>query len=318
MRKKAAGNAEQAIDAVATAEPMKTSAPAKSLRVKATKVTKAAAPSPTAKPAKRSDPPRISLAALAMGTAAVSAAEESPVANKVRPAKVGKVAPAAKSAEPVAKVAKLARVSKTAKPVKSAKSVKAAKVAKVAKVAQAGMGADVAAGTKRPIKGIRLASSLAGLANANPTPFVEEAQEVPVSEVVLSVPPITMPDPALEIRLAVPPEVMPPPILAAAPPRPQQPRRWLMPGLALLAIALAGLVITQLDAPDDDAQAPFAAQTPAQTPAMATANGGPVAYGPGPYRPAAYRSHPGPDHSGQYIDNEGRAYGRYSRHSTHW
>ena len=185
-------------------------------------------------------------------------------------------------------------------------------------MAQAGMGADVAAGTKRPIKGIRLASSLAGLANANPTPFVEEAQEVPVPEVVLSVPPITMPDPALEIRLAVPPEVMPPPILAAAPPRPQQPRRWLMPGLALLAIALAGLVITQLDAPGDDAQAPFAAQTPAQTPAMATANGGPVAYGPGPYRPAAYRSHPGPDHSGQYIDNEGRAYGRYSRHSTHW
>ena len=246
-----------------------------------------------------------------MGTAAVPAVEESPVPKQVRPAKVDKVAPAAKSAEPAAKVAKVAKVSKTAKPVKSAKS---------AKVAQAGMVADVATGTKRPIKGIRLASSLAGLANANPTPFVEEAQEVPAPEpeVVLSVPPITMPDPAMEIRLAAPVEVMPPPILVAAPPRPQQPRRWLMPGLALLAIALAGLVVTQLDAPGDDAQAPFAAQTSAQTPAIAATNGGPVPYGPGPYRPAAYRPYPGPDHSGQYIDNEGRAYGRYSRHSTHW
>jgi hypothetical protein len=312
MRKKAAGNAEQAIDAVATVEPIKTRAPAKSLRVKTTKVTKAAGPGPTAKPAKRSESPRISLATLAMGTAAVPVVEESPVAKQVRPAKVSKVASAAKSVEPAAKVAKVAKVSKTAKPVKSAKS------AKSAKAAQAGMGADIATGTKRPIKGIRLASSLAGLANANPTPFVEEAQEVHVPEVVPSVPPITMPNPAMEIRLAAPAEVMPPPILVAAPPRPQQPRRWLIPGLALLAIALAGLVVTQLDAPGDDAQAPFAAQTPAQTPAMAAANGGPVPYGPGPYRPAAYRPHPGPDHSGQYIDNEGRAYGRYSRHSTHW
>jgi hypothetical protein len=297
MPKKATGNTERAIDAVATVEPIKTRVPAKSVRAKATKVTKAAGPSPAAKAAKRPAPPRISLAALAMGTAAVPAVEESPVAKKARPAKVvGKAAPAVKSAEPVAKAAKVSR---------TAKSTKVAKVA---------IGADAATGTKRPIKGIRLASSLAGLANANPVPFVEEAQEVPVPEVVLSVPPITTPDPAMEIRLAVPAEVLPPPVLVAARPRPQQPRGWMMPGLALLAIALAGLVVTQFGAPDDDVPAPAAMRTSA----LAPTNGGAAPYGTGHSRPAAYRPYSGPDRGGHYIDNEGRAYGRYGRDSTHW
>lgn len=307
MRKKATGNTEQAIDAVPTVEPSKTRAPAKSVRAKATKVTKAADPSPAAK---RPAPARISLAALAMGTAAVPAAEDSPAAKRARPAKVvGKAAPAVKSAEPVAKVvAKVAKASRTAKPPKSAKVT---------------TGTDAASGTRRPIKGIRLASSLAGLANANPAPFVEEAPEVAVppakpavalSELVLPSLSLETPEPVMEIRLPAPAEAAPPPVLVAARPRPQPARRWLMAGLALLAIALAGLVVTQFGAPDDDAPAPIAMRTTAPAPAQ----GGAVPFGPGPYRPAAYRPYPGADHGGHYIDNEGRAYGRYSRDSTHW
>lgn len=309
MRKKATGNTEKAIDAVPTVEPSKTRAPAKSVRAKATKVTKvtkAAEPSPAAK---RPAPPRISLAALAMGTAAAPAAEESPAAKRARPAKVvSKAVPAVKSAEPVAKVAKVAKASRTAKPAKSAKVT---------------TGTDAASGTRRPIKGIRLASSLAGLANANPAPFVEEAPEVaapPAMPAValskLALPSLSLetPEPAMEIRLPAPAEAAPPPVLVAARPRPQPARRWLMAGLALLAIALAGLVVTQFGAPDDDAPAPVALRTAAP----ASAQGGAVAFGPGPYRPAAYRPYPGTDHGGHYIDNEGRAYGRYSRDATHW
>jgi hypothetical protein len=312
MRKNATGNAEQAIDAAPAVQPIKTRAAARSVRARATKVTKVTKVTTAAGPsvaAKRPEPPRISLAALAMGTVAVPAGEESPVATKkARPAKA---ASTVKSAEPVAKAAKVAKVSKTVKPARSANTAKPAKQTKQAKVTT---GADAATGTKRPIKGIRLASSLAGLANANPVPFVEEAQEVvpvpramPISLAELSLPSLSLatPDPATEIRPAAPAEeVVPPPVLVAARPRPQPSRRWLMPGLALLAIALAGLVVTQSGAPNDDTSAP--------------ANGAAAPYGPGPYRPAAYRPRPGLDHGGHYVDNEGRAYGRYGRDSTHW
>jgi hypothetical protein len=351
MQKKAAGKAEKAIDAVTNADATKAikatkvAAAAKASKpvAKVTKpvvvpkavVTTEAVTAPTATTApsksrvakpvapKTKESPRISLAALAMGTAAVPVVEEVPEIKAVVPVKPAKTAKLAAAAKP-------APATKVAKPAAAAKIETSASVAKPAKkTVAAAVKSSPAASKEKPIrrvyKGIRLSPNLGPVHDSRvevmvaPEPIMVAAATTVVPPVAPAVEPSAAPKKLLLKRqpitapvVEVAPVVAPKKVLlkrrptdSQAAPAPQAmpvvakrsrmaavwaalrfPSAWVVATWAVLAVFMGSVAYSNQHESDPATVAPLAAQ--ASVPA--TPNGSTASQAPGIHHAVAYQA----------------------------
>jgi hypothetical protein len=336
MQKKAAGKAEKTIDATAKDEAMTTVKPAKATPVKKATTAKVVAPAEPVKVKKAAsvklatpkvkESPRISLAALAMGTAAAPAVEEVPVIKPTAPAKVTKAA-AAKPA-PATKVAKPVPAVKAAAPASTAKPVK--------KTVTVATKSSPAASKEKPIrrvyKGIRLSPNLGPVHDPRvevmvaPEPILVAAPAtvVPVVEPVAAPKKVLLkrtpaPAPAVEVAPAVAPAMTPKKVLLkrrptdsqtaptpqATPvaPKPSRmaaawaalrfPSAWVVATWAVLAVFMGSVAYSNLDEASPAAATPLAMQAPATAQSKgqsAAQTGQPAAQTSGIHHAVAYQA----------------------------
>lgn len=329
MQKKAAGKAEKTIDAVAKVAATKTAKVAKVVAitepVKATKTTSAKRATP-----KLQESQRISLAALAMGTAAVPAVEEVPVIKAVAPAKTSKAAAAAKPA-PATKVAKPVPVVKTETPARAAKPAK--------KVVTVAATSSPAASKEKPIrrvyKGIRLSPNLGPVHDSRVEVMVspEPIMVAAAAPVAPATEPIAAPKklllkrqpataPVADVAPAVAPALAPKKVLlkrrptdsqAAPAPAPQAmpaaakpsrmaavwaavrfPSAWVVATWAVLAVFMASIAFSHQEESSAASATPLAMQAPVTAQSNGQSNGQPsgqpAAQAPGIHHAVAYQA----------------------------
>lgn len=310
MRKNATGSTKKVTDAATPPEGLEAASPPGPAI--SSKTPSQARKRATAKPPKASQPdalPRLSLAALAMGTTATPTETEPAVAKpKSRaPAAVKASKPAA--ATKVAKAPKVAKAAASSKATPVTKTVKPAKPVKVA--ATETLDAKplaTPADTKRKFKGIRLSPSLSTPTSVAPAASVA-AVEAPADPVIPDTPEVSLPalpEAIQPIRVPAPPTAAKPSFLASAWSALRHPPRPLMAALSVLILAFAGLVALEEISPSEEvASAPLATQAPS----VAGPYGEPMRYDQGPYRAVAYRPYGEPSYRGHY-DYRQAPYGR--------
>lgn len=347
MQKKAAGKAEKAIDAVTNADATKatkatkvavaakTSKPVAKVTkpvvvpkavvtteaVTAATATTAPSKSRAAKPVapKTKESPRISLAALAMGTAAVPVVEEVPEIKAVVPVKPAKTAKLAAAAKPVP-------ATKVAKPAPVANTETSASVAKPAKkTVAAAVKSSPAASKEKPIrrvyKGIRLSPNLGPVHDSRlevmvaPEPIMVAAattvvpavepsaapkklllKRQPITAPVVEVAPVVAPKKVLlkrrptDSQTAPAPQAMPVVAkrsrMAAVWAALRFPSAWVVATWAVLAVFMGSVAYSNQHESDPATVAPLAAQ--ASVPA--TPNGSTASQAPGIHHAVAYQA----------------------------
>jgi len=291
MRKNAAEKTAKAIDTVK---------PAASAKAK-----KAGGTGRVIKSAQQTEPPRISLAALAAMDTTPKAGK---VSKTVRPAKPGKAIEVAK----VAEQAKPAKAPKLAKVAKVAKATEMTKVAAATDVMDAATDSATVNG-RRALRGIKLAWNLDAAATdaskALSAPVAQEARKVPASATApMNIPsPPPQPKPTLKVRPAAPriapKRVSQPSFLASVWAYFRNPSGVTLAGLAGLTVALAFFAATQDGITSDNSAAPLAVHPTA----MAGPDDMHSLYSPWDFPPPAVPlPFPGPGYGAHSNYREGR------------